>query len=259
MAQIPSLLNTAPADQPFGEHNALNELNLDSFLKLMIAELQNQDPLNPLDNSEMLAQISQMRQIGSSDKLTNTLKSVLLGQNISSATHLIGSDVDAISDTNERVSGRVQRVSINNGEPQLELDLTLQGTPELEKGDVQPGDYSYRVVWQTQNGPQGIELSGEDVISTHSETGDPYRSIKLRNLPITDGPKQIFRTDNSGEGDYRLVDTITNGSQSTYLDTTADGDRSETRQTEQFYQDAKYRVRNFKINLSNVSSIRPPE
>ena len=46
------------------------DTNLDDFLKLMIAELQNQDPLDPMENSEMLQQLSQMRSIGATDKLT---------------------------------------------------------------------------------------------------------------------------------------------------------------------------------------------
>jgi flagellar basal-body rod modification protein FlgD len=259
MSQIPSLLKSPSSSQPFGEHNTLNDLNLDSFLKLMITELQNQDPLNPMDNTQMLEQINQIRQIGASDKLTGTLESVLLGQNIASASGLIGADVDAISDTNEKVSGHVSRVSIVNGAPVLELDLKPQGTPELDQGDIGPGEYSYRVVWQSENGPQGVDLSGEDAVSTDSASGNPYQSIRLRNLPITDGPKQIYRTDASGAGDYRLVTTLTDGSQPTYLDTKADSDRSEQKQTEQFQIDPKYNIRNFKVNLSNVSAIRRPE
>ena len=55
---------------------------------------------------------------------------------------------------------------------------------------------------------------------------------------MTAGTKQIYRTDASGTGDYRLVGTLTDGSQSSYLDTTADAGRSETRQTEPFNKDA---------------------
>ena len=69
---------------------------MDDFLDLMIAELQNQDPLNPLENDELIAQISQIREVGATEDLTNTLNAVLLGQNISSATSLIGADVVAL-------------------------------------------------------------------------------------------------------------------------------------------------------------------
>src|SRR6201986_1651771 len=72
-----------------GTTDAINNLDLGSCLTLMIKELQNQDPLNPMDNSQMLTPLSETRQVGSTDKLTSTLKSVLLGQNILSATNLI--------------------------------------------------------------------------------------------------------------------------------------------------------------------------
>ena len=103
MAQVPSATNGArrqrtPANSP-NANSAVSSLNVDSFLKLMITELQNQDPLNPMDSSQMLDQISQMRQITSSDKLTDTLNSVLLGQNIASSTNLIGAQTSSESRT----------------------------------------------------------------------------------------------------------------------------------------------------------------
>jgi flagellar basal-body rod modification protein FlgD len=257
MSQIPSVLNSSSADQPFGKFNTLNDLDLDVFLKLLITELQNQDPLNPLDNSEMLAQINQIRQVGATDKLTNTLETVLLGQNIASSTNLIGADVDAVSDDNQRVSGIVRRVTLEDGKPKLQLDLSVEGTPSIEQGDLDKGKYGYRIVWEGDNGLEGIELSGDSAISTIDSLSD-YQSIRLRNLPTSAGPKQIYRTDSSGEGDYRLVAVLTDGSQSSYLDTTADDDRSETRQTQAFDKDARFRVRNFEVSLENVAEIRAP-
>ena len=44
---------------------------------------------------------------------------MLLGQNITSSTNLIGKDVKAISDDNQKVSGIVTRVSIEDGNPKL--------------------------------------------------------------------------------------------------------------------------------------------
>ena len=87
MSQFPNI-NSATFDQTSSVASALNQVDLDDFLKLMIAELQNQDPLNPLDNAEILAQISQIREVGATEELTSTLNAVLLGQNISSACAL---------------------------------------------------------------------------------------------------------------------------------------------------------------------------
>ncbi len=254
MSQIPSLLSPKPAgDQPFGANNTLNDLDLDVFLKLLINEMQNQDPLNPMDNSEMLNQINQIREIGATDKLTSTLDSVLLGQNITSSTNLIGKDVKAISDDNQQVSGTVTRVTIEEGIPKLQLDLNMKAEPSLEAGEVGKGDYSYRIVWQGEQGNlEGIELSGDDAVSTDSS--NPYQSIQLRNLPVTASVKRIYRTDSTGTGDYRLVGTL-DGAQSSYLDKTSDAGRSETRQTESFTKDASFGVRNFKVSLNNVSEV----
>src|SRR5436190_464107 len=53
-------------------------LKLDDFMKMLLAELQNQDPLSPMDASQMLTQIGQITQVGSTQQLTSTLDSVLL-------------------------------------------------------------------------------------------------------------------------------------------------------------------------------------
>jgi len=258
MSQIPSLLGNQRTDQQFAEFNTLNDLDLSVFLKLLITELQNQDPLNPLDNSEMLAQINQIREVGATDRLTATLESVLLGQNIASSTNLIGADVDAVSDDNQRVSGTVTRVTIENGKPKLHLDLAMTAQPSIEKGDLAKGTYGYRVVWEGQDGRlEGVEFSGPDAISMVSGLSD-YQSVVLNNLPITSSFKRIYRTDASGQGDYRLVATLTDGTQSSYRDTTNDDSRSETRQTEPFSRDARQLIRSFKVSLNNVAEIRSP-
>jgi flagellar basal-body rod modification protein FlgD len=257
MGQVPSLLNTPPSNQVGGDYTAFNDLDLGVFLKLLITELQNQDPLNPLENSEMLAQINQIREVGATDKLTSTLESVLLGQNIASSTNLIGADINAVSDDNRTVNGTVTRVSIEGGKPKLHLDLALSAEPSIEKGDVAKGEYGYRILWADERGGlQGIELAGADAVSTQG--GNDYQSIILSNLPITAGAKQIYRTDKSGAGDYQLVAVLTDGGQSSYRDTTADDARSETRQTEPFQPVPRETIRSFKVSLSNVAEIRAP-
>ena len=106
--------------------SALSKIDIDQFIKLMIAELQNQDPLNPMDNDKMLAQLSQMRQIGATDRMTTTLDSVLLGQNLTNASALIGKQIGGLDSHNERVTGVVDKVSIVGGAPQVHIgDKTI--------------------------------------------------------------------------------------------------------------------------------------
>ncbi|MBD1228073.1 flagellar hook assembly protein FlgD [Xenorhabdus griffiniae] len=68
----------------------------DSFLKILVAQLQNQDPTNPMQNSEVTSQIAQISTVEGIEKLNKTLGSIV-GQMDSNHTMqtvaLIGRDV----------------------------------------------------------------------------------------------------------------------------------------------------------------------
>ena len=118
-------------------NNALRGLDMDQFLKLMISELQNQDPLNPMENTEILQQISQIREIGATSRLTDTLDAVLLGQNLTSATSMIGKTVEALSDDAQTVRGVVDRVTVTDGDPRLHIgdqEIKLKNVKEVLPG-----------------------------------------------------------------------------------------------------------------------------
>ena len=104
-----------------GNDDPLGSLKLEDFLKLLIAELKNQDPLEPLKNSDILEQVSQIREIGVSSRLNDTLDSVLLGQNVASAAALINQPILGLSDSGENVFGYVDSVSIADGEAKLHV------------------------------------------------------------------------------------------------------------------------------------------
>jgi flagellar hook assembly protein FlgD len=253
VSSIPSTSNSSSLSTT----DAINDIDLNTFLKLMIAELQNQDPLNPLDNKDMLAQISQIREVGATDKLTQTLDSVLLGQNISSATNLIGAEISALSDDGEKVDGIVDRVSIDKGSPKLHVENQSAITPSKEDGEIAAGTYGYRVVWHDDKGNLfGLDSSGEAAITT-SGTDGVDTAIQLVNLPKTAGPKQVYRTDSSGDGPYQLVGTIVDGRQGTFVDKLSDAQRSNTRLTQSFSR-AATAARPYEVSLNNISAIRPP-
>lgn len=96
--------------------NDLRDVNMDQFLGLLVTEMQNQDPMNPMDNAQMLTQISQIRQIGSTNQLTETLTSLATGQGLSMASTLIGKKVTALDDNAKEITGVVDRVSVKTDE-----------------------------------------------------------------------------------------------------------------------------------------------
>ncbi|WP_438767229.1 flagellar hook assembly protein FlgD [Kushneria sp. TE3] len=48
----------------------------EEFMSLLVAQLKNQDPLNPMENSEFTSQIAQINTVSGIDKLNNTLSSI---------------------------------------------------------------------------------------------------------------------------------------------------------------------------------------
>jgi flagellar basal-body rod modification protein FlgD len=120
-------------------YDAYQELDTGDFLKLIIAELQNQDPMNPTDTSDMLNQFNQIREIASNDKLTDTLEGVLLGQNISTAGNLIGRLVEGLTTESEKIIGQVDAVTVKDGEPELLVSgqyITLSNVLQIIDQDL---------------------------------------------------------------------------------------------------------------------------
>lgn len=252
MSQIPNVNNSSAGQDAFGSNNSLNELDMGDFLNLMIAELQNQDPLNPLENADLIAQISQIREVGATEQLTETLSSVLLGQNISSATSLIGADVVALNDDGERVSGNVRVVTITNGQPRLDLAVDSEAVAATEAGEIEAGSYTYDVVWESEDGV----LFGTEISARTGTMTDFDGAIQLNNLPETSVEKKIYRTDNTGDGERKLVGTIPNGKATTFVDKISNAGRGETITAEVQLLDFASKTT---VSLSNVGEIRPPK
>lgn len=98
-----------------------NALDAEAFMKLLVAQLQNQDPTNPTSNEDMLAQISQMRSLQSNVELTDTLKNMGTGQQLSSAAGMIGKLIAATNDDGEAVTGLVESVIVSDGTAYLQV------------------------------------------------------------------------------------------------------------------------------------------
>jgi flagellar basal-body rod modification protein FlgD len=90
-------------------------LDMSDFLKLMITEMQNQDPTAPEDTSEIMQQIGQMQSIQSTTELNTTLNALNLTQSLTSASQLINQNIAGIDDNGNNVNGTVSSVVVNNG------------------------------------------------------------------------------------------------------------------------------------------------
>lgn len=100
-----------------------NELGKDDFLKILITQLSNQDPTQPLQDKDFIAQ---MAQFSSVEQLTNMSQEMkLLRQSLGIAPGLIGKSVSwsAIDSNGETITkeGIVDAITFKNGQQQLSV------------------------------------------------------------------------------------------------------------------------------------------
>jgi flagellar basal-body rod modification protein FlgD len=112
-----SSTNQSSSSSSSSSNDPFKSLDLNSFLQLMVTEMQNQDPTNPMDSSQILQQISQMASISTTEQLSSSLNSVVLGQNLTTAGSLVSKYISGTDDTGASVFGQVASVSISNGVP----------------------------------------------------------------------------------------------------------------------------------------------
>ncbi len=98
------------------------QLQTEDFIKMMITQLQNQDPLEPAKNQELLAQFSQIGQLQTSTQLQETLSGLATQNRIGAAGNLIGKMVTGLDDNDEAVEGVVTSVRVETDRVMLELD-----------------------------------------------------------------------------------------------------------------------------------------
>jgi flagellar basal-body rod modification protein FlgD len=126
----------------------------DRFMKLLVAQMQNQDPLNPMDNAQVTTQMAQISTVSGLDKLNTTVNG-LNGQFVQlqamQSAGLIGHDVavegnslrvtDGTGDGGFELSGAAKNVKV---EIQNAAGTTI-GTVDMSDVEAGRHDFSYAV------------------------------------------------------------------------------------------------------------------
>jgi flagellar basal-body rod modification protein FlgD len=72
----------------------LGGFDTSQYLQLLVAQLQNQDPLNPVSNSEFLSQLTQLQSVASLGELNANFSQLLKLQQLSQGSSLLGKSVE---------------------------------------------------------------------------------------------------------------------------------------------------------------------
>ena len=125
MPSIPSVNTSPTADTQAAKSGANSAMGKDQFLKLFVAQLQHQDPMNPMQDSDFMGQMASFSTL---EQVSN-----LAGENAkSNAIGLIGRTVTYKDKDGAEFTGTVEKVSTKDGKP----SLTVGGTDGVDPSSI---------------------------------------------------------------------------------------------------------------------------
>jgi len=130
----------------------VSTISAQDFLEIMVKEMQQQDPFQPMSSQDLVNQVAQIRNMQSRMDLSTDLKDLALSQKISSAGSMNGKVVSGKNSSSEDISGLVTSVKREGDKVYLELD----NGQKMSVDDV----------ISVNNAPASTSTSGNDETST---------------------------------------------------------------------------------------------
>jgi flagellar basal-body rod modification protein FlgD len=110
-------------------------ISQESFMRILLTQLRNQDPLKPMDNTEFVAQLAQFSALEINRQQSEKVDSLLQIQATNQAVELIGKRVELLG-INAGNDGEVQAVSFQTGEPRLTVKTPATTYVDIRLSDV---------------------------------------------------------------------------------------------------------------------------
>lgn len=96
-------------------------LKRDNFMELLLMQLRSQDPMNPMDSSEMFNQMAQLSMLEQLWDMRDLLASSNASQQLAQGSMLIGRYVEANTEENGQISGLVEQARMVSGDVWLQI------------------------------------------------------------------------------------------------------------------------------------------
>lgn len=116
---LPTIDNIAPQNLSRSEKGRMTR---EEFLKLLTAQLQHQDPTDPMDNTKILEQLAMLENLEATGALTLTLKGMVHSSTLGAAANLIGKHITAVDEDGQPVEGIVSGLTAGSEGVRLVVD-----------------------------------------------------------------------------------------------------------------------------------------
>jgi len=181
--------STASTTSTTDSYNSLSQLGADDFLKLLLAELENQDPTDPVDTSEMISEFSTLSQVAQGEETNGYLETIsqyITSMNNSQAVSYIGKTISYADDEISVSNGTAGSVSYTLASDASCIHVTIYDADgntvnTIDLGSISAGTYSYS--WDCtdtngvimEDGEYSFKFSASD---QNSETISVYSSTE---------------------------------------------------------------------------------
>ncbi len=170
------------------------------FLHLLVAQLEAQDPLNPMDSTGFTAQLAQFSSLEQLQNINMTLGDIGTSQSVltsSQAVGFIGKTITALGDSVDVTSGMSQGIEFTLSQPAAELYVQVYDQignfiRQIDVGQLEAGQHE--VAWdgvdylggQVPDGTYSYEVSAVDE-SGNSVTATTFASGTVTGVSYKDG------------------------------------------------------------------------
>jgi flagellar basal-body rod modification protein FlgD len=148
----------------------------DRFMTLLVTQMKNQDPLNPMDNAQVTSQMAQLSTVTGIDKLNDTMaaliSSVQVGQSYQ-ATSMIGHDV-LVSGNNVSTAGEGGYFGVELPVGADKLSITIKDNAGNTIRNVELGAQSegtLPLTWDGKTNDGSVATSGDYKIEVTATIG----------------------------------------------------------------------------------------
>ncbi len=142
------------------------ELDKDAFLRLLVEQLKNQDPMNPQDSSQFIAQLATFSSLEQLTNLNERVQQMKHCQDMMQASTLIGKQVEIQTDDDAIVSGTVEKVVVGSDNVKVFVDGKSydMDTITLIEAD-ESASSSMEYLQQLESGSSQANLNLEQIIT----------------------------------------------------------------------------------------------
>jgi flagellar basal-body rod modification protein FlgD len=122
VSDVSAITSTPQAQQ--ASAGGLRSLGPQAFLQLLVSEVSNQDPLNPISSSDLLSQTAELSTLEQVASLAQVAAEELSASQAQEAVSLIGKQVSGQTTSGEAFSGTVSGVSLDSNGASLDVGGT---------------------------------------------------------------------------------------------------------------------------------------